>query len=258
MIHPNVPLIFQPEIAKHKPENIRHPHNYCPFCDTAHLTNILNQEGDKIWLVNKYRTLKDTYQTVLIESANHNGDASNYSVAENRSIFAFANQCWHNLIDTGAYRSVLLYKNFGPMSGGSLKHPHFQIVGLTHKDGYQDITPDNFEGLTVFQEPGFTLNLSTYPIVGFLEFNLIIADPAQITKLADTAQVVIKYILNDYFHGICDSYNLFFYDFNDQIICKIIPRFVMSPYFVGYKIPQLNDEQRLLEIKKALLAKLTQ
>lgn len=45
------PLIFDTAIAKDKPENIRHPHNACPFCDPQQLTDILAQDADRIWLV---------------------------------------------------------------------------------------------------------------------------------------------------------------------------------------------------------------
>ena len=74
------PLIF-------KPENIKHPEGYCPFCDRENLTNILlDKDGDCIWLVNKFRTLQDTMQTIIIESKDHLGDQSSYSQLENRKI----------------------------------------------------------------------------------------------------------------------------------------------------------------------------
>ena len=88
------PLVFQTEVAKNKPENIVHTDHVCPFCDVAHLTDILDQAGEKIWLVNKFRTLQHTWQTVVIESAKHDGDFSNYSLAESRQIIEFALVKW--------------------------------------------------------------------------------------------------------------------------------------------------------------------
>nr|WP_263851992.1 DUF4931 domain-containing protein [Ligilactobacillus salivarius] len=38
------------------------------------MTNILDKDGDCIWLVNKFRTLQDTMQTIIIESKDHLGD----------------------------------------------------------------------------------------------------------------------------------------------------------------------------------------
>ena len=66
-------------------------------------------------------------------------------------------------------------------------------------------------------------------------------------------QVLIRYILNG-FHKACNSFNLFFYRFNDKIICKAIPRFVVSPLFVGYKIPQVLMDKDLNRMTKDLSA----
>ena len=57
----------------------------------------------------------------------------------------FALGCWQQMIDSQQYRSVLMYKNKGPLSGGSLVHPHMQIVGLEQEDGYAALTSANFE-----------------------------------------------------------------------------------------------------------------
>ena len=138
------PLIFHLQVARKKPENIRHPKGYCPFCDRKNLTNILDKDGDCIWLVNKFRTLQDTMQTIIIESKDHLGDQSNYSQLENRKIIKYVLECWQKMINQNKYKSVLLYKNFGQRSGGSLRHPHFQIVGLDKKDGYANISSKNF------------------------------------------------------------------------------------------------------------------
>ncbi|WP_245824041.1 DUF4931 domain-containing protein [Sporomusa malonica] len=38
----------------------------------------------------------------------------------------------------------------------------------------------------------------------------------------------------------CNSYNIFFYHISGQITAKVMPRFVTSPIYVGYAIPQLS------------------
>ena len=53
------PLIFHLLVARKKPENIKHPEGYCPFCDRENLTNIFDKEGDCSWRVTKVRTLHD-------------------------------------------------------------------------------------------------------------------------------------------------------------------------------------------------------
>lgn len=246
------PLVFQTNAAKHKPENIRHTQNACPFCQPTHLTHVLTQQADMIWLVNKFRTLQDTLQTLIIESADHNGDIANYSVTKNRQLFAFAFHCWHQLQTNPRYQSVLMYKNYGPLSGGSLRHPHLQIVGLEHTDGYADIALENFQGLPVLTHDALTVTISTKPVMGFVEINVHLKQATALVALADTVQAIIIYVLQRHYHGRCDSYNLFFYQLNGDVYCKVLPRFVVSPYFVGYHLAQVNDAAQLVAVQQGL------
>lgn len=86
-----------------------------------------------IWLANRFPTLKDTKQTVIIESDDHQGDVANYSAEYNCKLMKFSLACFDKMNQSEEFRSVLWYKNFGPMSNGSLSHPHMQIVGLKKK-----------------------------------------------------------------------------------------------------------------------------
>lgn len=249
-------LIFQLDVAKGKPRDTKKKAAVCPFCDTANLTNIIRQKDDMIWLENKFRTLKDTYQTVLIESSKHYDDISTYSVQKNSEVFQFIFDCWNSLLKTNKYKSVLMYKNFGPMSGGSLRHPHFQIVGLDNVDGYQYISKHNFTGYEIWKSDNIEFNLSQEPIMGFVEFNIRIKDSKHLNDLAEFARITVRYLLNEFHNGTCDSYNIFFYDEDGDTICKIVPRFVVSPYFVGYKLPQRDNRETLERFAADILNKL--
>lgn len=241
------PLIFDTNIAKDKPENIRHTSNACPFCDPSTLTDIFAQEDDRIWLGNKFPTLQATWQTIVIETADHNGDIATYPVDQNRKIFAFALQHWQEALTSGRYESVLLYKNFGPHSGGSLRHPHMQIVGLDDVDGYANIVPANLSGYPIISNGDLRVTVSDQPVMGFVEFNVATTweDSA---RMADAVQTVVRYCLDDFFKGRCDSYNLFFYPVGDRVVCKVIPLFNVSPYYIGYRLSQADTPERMREI----------
>lgn len=245
------PLVFDTKIAKDKPENIRHPHNDCPFCEPAELTDILAKDADRLWLMNKFPTLQATLQTIVIETRDHLGDIASYSQAQNRAIFSFALQHWQETIASGRYESVLLYKNFGPHSGGSLRHPHMQIVGLKDVDGYANITPANLTGYPIISTANLSVTASDQPIMGFVEFN-VATSWDETDCLADAVQKVVQYTLNDYFNGRCDSYNLFFYPSKDQVVCKIEPLFNVSPYYIGYRLSQVDTPERMREIAAAV------
>ena len=172
----NDPLVFQMGIAKNKPQSYRKKTTFkqkqCPFCDVAHLTDIYKRNGDLIWLHNKFPTLRDTMQTVLIESRDHNGDIATYSKEHNRKMIKFALSCAEEMQNSGKYESVLWYKNYGPHSGGSLIHPHMQIVGLEHENGYKYIRPNNFEGESLFKNQDVEVNIAQHPVQGYTELNI--------------------------------------------------------------------------------------
>lgn len=66
------PVIYDISIGKHKPHS--GTQTSCPFCHRETLTDILDEKGDIIWLMNKYPVFRNTYPTVIIESAVHETD----------------------------------------------------------------------------------------------------------------------------------------------------------------------------------------
>ena len=245
----NDPLVFDVNIAKEKPNSYRKVKNNsgCPFCNVAELTNIIKRQGGMIWLDNKYPTLLDTVQTVLIESNKHAGDITTYSPEYNRALMRFSLSCFKQMNDSPEFGSVLWYKNFGKNSGGSLEHPHMQIVGLKKMNGYKYLQPNNFEGISIFNNNGLEVNVGTHPIQGYIELDFNLLDEKSIDDWSDWIQSGAKYMLEVLSNGRCDSYNLFFYPRFDQGICaKLILRYTASPYFVGYKLSQIDNRKKLL------------
>lgn len=248
----NEPLVYEYNVGRRKPYDYdygnkqSHVSRGCPFCDVRHLTNIYAKVGDKIWLRKKYPTLRDTDQTILIESSDHQGDISTYTVEENRALMRFGLKCFHKMYYLHRFKSVLWYKNFGPRSDGSLQHPHMQLVGLFRNNGYQFLGRDAITGYEVGKSGPVEMNLSDHPVQGYQEVNIITWDNTRLDVWADLIQKGTQYVRTFLSHGV-DSYNLFFYPIDGKkgTCCKIIPRFYASPYFVGYKLSQVDDEETL-------------
>ncbi|MDQ0218806.1 DUF4931 domain-containing protein [Peribacillus cavernae] len=248
-------LYFVSQLGKQKPRTISNREIACPFCATEGLENIIAQAGPIILLENKYKTLQDTFQTVLIETDECDSELSMYSKDHLYTLFSFGIEHWMKLERSGNYRSVLFFKNHGPMSGGTIRHPHMQIVGLENVDYKQNVKEENFEGLIIHKDEEVKFNISSHPIKGFYEFNVMIRDLININKMADCIQMAVKYLLN-HFQFKCESYNLFFYHLDSFIACKIMPRFVTSPYFAGYTIPQVTNDIEMVseEVKQLYLS----
>ena len=181
-------LVFDVVKAKGKPDDNRRPGTSCPFCDIDGLEKIIRQ-------------------TVLIESADHDADITTYEPGELHGVIRFALSCWEQMIDSGDYRSVLMYKNMGPLSGGSLTHPHMQIVGLEEEDGYAEISMKHFEGIDVWRRGRVHVTISNDPVMGFFEVNVICPqglahgnapeDIEDTNRFADALQTVVRYVLNE-------------------------------------------------------------
>ncbi|WP_110111655.1 DUF4931 domain-containing protein [Bacillus sp. CGMCC 1.16541] len=250
----NSHLIFNSSIGSKKPETIINRQNPCPFCDVHSLTNILAKDGSIIWLENKYPVLQDTYQTVIIETDECSSELSLYPKNHLYKLLSFGIKHWVEMLNSGEYTSVIFYKNHGPMSGGSLRHPHMQIIGLKHIECNSTVERSMFEGITIDKKGGVTFNLSSKPRVGFFEFNVLMNNHDQLKHFADYVQIATHYVLN-HFHRSCTSYNLFFYYFEDQIIAKILPRFATSPLYMGYGIPQVSNKIDVIadEVKRLYL-----
>ena len=107
-------LAFDVQQASGKPDTTGALAPRAPFCDTED-PPISSGDGDCIWL-EKVQTLRATRQTVLIESADHDADLVTYEPDElHQHVMRFALDCWRQMIDSRQYRSVLMYKNKGPL-----------------------------------------------------------------------------------------------------------------------------------------------
>lgn len=236
----NSHLHFNTAIGVKKPENIRNKHVACPFCARDELTNLIEVDGPIILLKNKFPVLENAYQTVLIETDDCHAELSTYDHLHLHKLLKFAIRNWLNMDKNNEYESVILFKNHGPLSGGTIAHPHMQIVGLKDINYKENITEEVFEGIIIEEKEDVRFTLSTKPKVGFYEFNIEMNDSRYREAFGEYLQTVVHYILNN-FPFRANSYNLFFHHFNRKIYVKVVPRFVTTPLYIGYGIPQVPN-----------------
>ncbi|MBU3160030.1 DUF4931 domain-containing protein [Clostridium frigoris] len=234
-------LKFLANISKDKPNSIKNKKTPCPFCNREGLTGIIDEEGPFILVKNKFPTLENTLMTVLIETSSCDVDIAMYDKEYMRNLLKFGVRHWIDMDKSGDFKSVIFYKNHGPYSGGTINHAHMQIVGLKTIDYKESLRDEYFEGIVINELDGCVLNISTKPKVDFTEFNIIINNINKLDIMADNIQKIVRYILND-FYVKCSSFNLFFYDWKGKIICKVIPRFITSPLFIGFSISQITNQ----------------
>lgn len=246
VINVNEYINYNYKKAVKKPNTIE-KNDFCPFCKVDKLTNIIYQQEGRILLENKFKTIKDAEQFVIIETNLCNKNMLNYTKKEMFLVINFAISNWIKLSSSGKYKSVILFKNHGKLSGGSIKHSHMQIIGFNNLNYIENINKEYFYGSTIFKNSNLIINISNTPKITSTEFNIIIIDKINnynheliISDLAKSIQLLIKYICED-FYIKCESFNIFFYEFKNKIICKIIPRFITSPIYIGYNLIYLSN-----------------
>lgn len=244
-------LIFDSKIGSFKPENIINTEVKCPFCCRECLKDVIAEDGPIVFLKNKYPVLRDTFQTVIIETDECNSELSLYPKKHLHRLFHFALGHWQAMVESKEFASVLFFKNHGPCSGGTIRHPHMQIVGLRNIDYTKRISLESLQGTIIHQSKGVELNLSSEPKIGFCEFNVRLDNLTSLNQMADYVQIIAHYLLN-HFHKRCSSYNIFFYQLEGKIFAKLMPRLVTSPVFIGYSIPQVSSrgDEVIREIQK--------
>ncbi len=242
---------FNTDIGKKKPENLSHPENFCPFCDVKNLTDIIEIDDDMIFLKNKFNVIENADMFVLIEGKNCTPDMPDYSREKMRRVIKFGLKHWKNLLDSGKYEEVLFFKNYGLMSGGTIRHPHMQIVGFPKLNSELLFSEKELHGLKIAEKDGTELNISNFPRVGFGEFNVIFEKNGDSDTAADFLQISVHY-LTHHFRKNLSSYNIFFYHRGEKIFAKVMPRFATSPYFIGYNVHFLpNNIERIAdEVRK--------
>lgn len=233
-------LKFNTSIARGKPNSVHHNHA-CPFCEVDQLRGIKDIQEPLILLENKYPVIEDSYPLLIIETDQCESDLSEYTEEHLLKLMSFGVTHWLEMEKDPAYQSVIFYKNHGPLSGGTIRHPHMQIIGLKNVDYHETLDASYFEGTVINETSDVVFNLSTQPMIGFTEFNIIMSDDLSgIELFSKFIQQAVKYLLNDFYAKV-SSYNLFFYHWNHQIIAKVVPRFPTSPLFVGFRMRQVSN-----------------
>ncbi|MHA2938774.1 DUF4931 domain-containing protein [Vibrio sp. RC27] len=241
----NKHLHFRSDIGRKKFEHQKGEVN-CPFCSRDQLATIIDTAGSILLVENKFPTIEHTYQTVLIETDQCGEDISSYSASHMHKLITFGINHWFSMLESDRFASVLFYKNHGPLSGGSVDHAHMQIVGLQDVDYQQLICEESFDGVEIYREGNCVVNMSTKPNASAAEFN-VITDQRNDRFLATHIQKLVRYVTS-----YCNSYNLFFYQWNGGIVCKVVPRYVTSPFLIGFSISQVtNSVEQVVEKVKS-------
>lgn len=236
-------IFFDRSVNDKKPSTIRNHKTSCPFCDRTQLAGIVDEQEDILLVENKYSTLENADMFVLIESEQCASDMHTHSLEKIEKLLTYGLNKWQELEQTEKYKSVAFFKNKGPLSSGTIKHPHMQFIGFRDQDCMKKISLENVIGHDVIIEGLVPFNFSTLPMYSFLEINVEVSSDMKI--FARTVSFLTNYIEAIY-PGDSASYNFFFYLIKGKRYLKILPRYASSSITIGYDMCQVYKPEQLL------------
>ncbi len=245
---------FSYQKNRQKPVTINKNNVSCPFCDRQQMAKIIEERGPFKWIVNKFQTLSDADMTLIIETEKCGQDLGAYSDDYVKNLWDFTIEKYEQMKADPQYKSVILFKNYGFLSGGSLSHPHMQIIGFRSINAKKEIVRNNLTGYEIVKTP-ILLDISEEPVINFLEYNFHF-QKTEIAAMTNLLQRFVKSQLQANEHREY-GYNLFLYELDDHYVLKYTPRYPVSPFYIGYNIKQVIKQAELIEIKNNICNQLS-
>lgn len=212
----------------------------CPFCNIEKIKKeglYLGKEPTEsiYWTKNKFPTLVGAYQTLILETDKCNENFRTYSLQYTQKLIDYVIEKRKELEESGRFDKVLVFKNSGLLSGGTIPHSHTQIVGV---ENYTDVinTRAFIEGMTIQSTSSTQLTLSTEPLAESYEFNISWGiKEGMPLDAAYYLRELIKYM--DIFQdGKYKDYNLVIEDIDGRRYIKILYRRAINLLVLAYKI----------------------
>ncbi|WP_456364171.1 DUF4931 domain-containing protein [Priestia aryabhattai] len=231
-------IIYNTNVGSNKPNTLVNKDYKCPFCDRENLRkegHILRETNEFLIVKNKFPVLKDSDPAVVVEHNSCNEHIGTYSVEYLERLLSFCLNYYEDLQKTGSYKSIAFFKNHGIFSGGSIQHPHMQIIGF-HNNTYE-VNNDEFSGVTILSNQSIEWNFSNKPKSEFFEINLTLKNKEQLNEFCAYLQKSVQFILQ-VLNTKYQCYNLAFQIEEDRIRVKIISRGPTSILLLGFGIHQ--------------------
>lgn len=227
----------------------------CPFCTTGAWHNEKNDHfktsecGTLFWIDNAYQVVPNVKLTLVIEHNTCTKQLGHYGVTHCRHYFDMLDYAYEGLKKD--HETVIVYKNVGRLSSGSVPHAHTQVVA-TNKVEFR-LPEWGFVGLEVYASDLLTMNVATEGICEEFEINILNHGAGWHDDVFKGLEGAINHIEATYGAGV--SYNLLV-DIEQKrmkIICRTKPYSTMQLYGVRLLPPQTALKSFAGDLQKEIL-----
>lgn len=245
-------IILNIKEAASKPNTIQSKTENCPFCSFENLKkerSVLGEKGNMLWIKNKYPVLGGAEQTLIIETNTCDGNLGNYHEDVAKELFRFTLENRETMLQTNQFNEVVLIKNNGARSDGSVHHAHMQLVGFKEAAIAKTSITDSLSGEVAFENEHTKVLLSDNPTGEKYEFAVIWDRESVEMDYVKRVQQVVRY-LSIFKEGKFQDYNFYFHEDEKIRVLKIVPRGYVSIYLLGFGLKQVPND--LKEIAREL------
>ncbi|WP_394555285.1 DUF4931 domain-containing protein (plasmid) [Priestia aryabhattai] len=231
-------IIYKTNVGKDKPNTLINKDYLCPFCNRDGLRKedrILRETNEFLIVENKFPVLENSYPAVVVEHNSCSEHIGTYSVEYLERLLKFCLSYYEDLEKAGFYKSIAFFKNHGIFSGGSIQHPHMQIIGFQNNS--YEVNNNNFNGIPIISNELIEWNFSNKPKSEFFEINLTLKNKDHLNKFCAYLQKSVQFVLQ-VLNTKHQCYNLAFQIEDDCIKVKIISRGPTSILLLGFGIHQ--------------------
>lgn len=212
----------------------------CPFCNIEQIKKdglFLEKEPNEpiYWVENKFPIFSRTYQTLILETDNCKENFKTYSLPYIQQLINYTVEKKRELEASNKFEKVLVFKNSGFLSGGTIPHSHTQIVGV---EQYEDgINTESFtEGLVIRETSSAKLTLSNKPMADGFEFNISWdSNHSMPIDAAYYLSALIKY-MDVFQNGKYKDYNLVIEDIDGRTYIKLLYRRIVNLLLLAYRL----------------------
>lgn len=240
----------------------------CPFCSgneretppevLRYGNGEANKSGWKLRVVpNKY-SITDVHE-VIIHSPDHEKDVENLPIEQVMLILTAYRQRYNFYRKKG---QVLIFCNHGEHAGGSLSHPHSQLVVIPSQINLETLVREPLNNMieTTKQFEIYCPDFSQWPYEVWIapkKVDMVFGDISdeEMTELAKIMQRMLKHMYHIYhvykISNLLFGYNYYFYH-KENWYLRIIPRFVNRAGFelgTGLYVNIVDPVEAALELK---------
>lgn len=234
--------------------------NSCPFCKSNRQVAmedgvyLLDDKHGHMLIPNKYTTYPEYNIWVIVEMYSCDRDLQDYTIQEMYDYYLFVKESlkiYHEHFPHN--KEIMLVKQVGTFSGGSVKHGHSQILGTKENKIDNNLVYEKIQlGHSIYNRDGLNIRFNNEPLNDRDEFIIEYSDSADIQHMLSKLKILLNNVVKPIYNEL--NYSLSYHRYNNTNYIKLLPRTTTSTLLLHFDVPfkNLYTDEELTEYTNLL------